>query len=142
MAGIGIGIGQRTCWAHRGASTTANTEIGIDHNLLTRFVRADGLCRADVDASIAAYLLIAAMGAKFLFVSKEAGLFKLTHQLTQLEQRRRCGITEITLRQSVLAKRAARAQVEHHIEFSHLLGSLAVKVDRPHRTAGRHTVTV
>ena len=142
MTGRRIGISQSASRAHGGASTTANTEVGIDHNLLARLVGTNSFRRANVDASIAAYLLITAMRAEFLFVSKEAGLFKLAHQLTHLEQRRRCGITEITLRQSVLAKGAVQTQVKHHIEFSHLFGSLAVKVDRSHCTACGHTVTV
>ena len=142
MASSRIGIGQCTCRAYRGASTAADAEVGIDHNLLARLVRADSLCRANIDASIAAHLLITTVGAKFLFVGEEAGLLKFPYQLAHLEQRGRRSFSEITLRQSVLAKRAVRAQVEHHIEFSHLFGSLAVKVDRPHRTARRHTVTV
>ena len=142
MASGRIGISQSASRAHGGTSTTANTEIGINHNLLTRLVRTNSLRRANVNASIAAYLLIAAMRAEFLFVSKEAGLFKLTHQLTHLEQGGRIGITEITLWQSVLAKRAVRTQVKHHVEFDKLFGSLAVKVNRPHCTASRHTVAV
>jgi len=55
------------------------------------------LCRANVDTSVAANLLIAAMRAEFLFVSKEARLLKLTHQFTHLEQSGRIGHHENNL---------------------------------------------
>ena len=142
VAGGGIGISQRASWAYGGASTTTDAEVGIDHNLLARLVRADSLSRANVDASVAAHLLIATVRTEFLFVSEEAGFLELAHQLTHLEQGGCRGIREIALRQSVPVESALRAQVEHHVEFGSFFRRLPVKVDRTYRAACCYTVTV
>ena len=40
---FGVREGQCTCGAHSGARTATDTKVGIDFNLLSRFVARDGL---------------------------------------------------------------------------------------------------
>ena len=83
LVGTRVGIGQRAARAHRGAGAAAHAQTGVDHNLLALDIRANGRRRAHVNTGGASHLGIAGVRTQLLFVSKKAGLLKLTHQTTQ-----------------------------------------------------------
>ena len=139
IAGARIGIGQGTSGADRGAGAAAHAQIGIDLDLLTAAVAADGRRRADVDAGMAAGFFIAAVGAQFLFVDKKLGLLKLTHQRTQFHQR--LGVpaipAQVALGQGMLGEGRRGAQVKHQIKrFAGGLG-LPAEINRTRHLARR-----
>ena len=142
-----VGIRQSAGGANRGAGPAAHAQVRVDLDLLAAFFRADGLCRANVDASIAAHLLVATVRAKLLLVGKETGLFKLSDQAAHLDQGGEVLPIplEITLRQSMRAK-AGRGvlapQVEHHIETFGLRAGIASEIDGPSGLTCLDTLTV
>ena len=88
LTGTRVRVGQRARGAHSGASSAADTQVGIHNDLLAAFVAANSAGRANVHASIAANGFVAAVSAKFLFVGKKFRFFKFTHHVTQLDHRR------------------------------------------------------
>jgi len=129
-----VSIGECACGASRGAGTAAHAQVGVDHDLLAAFVRAHGFGRADVDARIAADLLVAAVSAELLFVRKEAGFFKLANQFTHFQQSFQVLAipAEIALGQSVRAESRrglVTPQVQHHIEALGLGTGIAGEID-------------
>ena len=139
LAGARIGKAQGAARAHRGAAAAAHAQAGVDLDLLTRAVAADRRRRADVNAGIAADLLVAAVCAKLLLVDEEFWLFKLADKAAQLHQGPGVAAvpTQVALRQSVLAERRRWTQIQHQVKsFAERLDGSA-EVDRPGRLADR-----
>ena len=147
FAGARVGIGQRTGRANRGAGAAAHAQIRVDLDLLTVFFAADGAGRTDVYAGIAAHGFVAAVGANFLLVGKELGLFKLTDHVAQLDhcgqqtrrgQAREAGQRKVALRRRMQRDQRLRTQVQHQVEgFAQRLRR-APEVDGTGHLAHRH----
>ena len=142
FAGTRISIAQCTRGTHGGASSTTDTKVGIDLNLLTRLVGAHRLGRANIHTGVATHLLVAAVGAQLLFVDKELRFFKLAHQFTQAQQIGGGSATEIALRQRMTLKSALLAQVQHEVKLGRFFLGFALEVDGADSATGGHTISV